>query len=145
MTKIKRIIVGLVSALALVGLLNVFPATNYRAEAVARDDLIITNKSGERLMNTCKDWSFNDGRTKSSTCPSPTCVIYGGQNTQSKCGWSDTDGVYVTKGFRLMESITGADRLILSCAKSAGYWGKVTPTIGITGIDHTRTFYLNAC
>ena len=111
--------------------------------SAATDDLIITNASGARLLNTCHSWAFNDGRKKSSNCPSSTCVLYGGQNTKSKCGWSDADGAYVPRHFRLMESKVGADRLIIACQKYSGAWFKLTPTIGITGIDHTRTFYLD--
>jgi len=135
-----RRLIALVALALVAGLGIVAGQTNYNQAQAVSHNLVIYSPSGARLMNTCHSWSFSDGRTDSSSCPSATCVIYAGQNTRTKCGWSDTDGVYIVKGFSLKKSVSGPDPTLVGC-RSYGFWHKVSPTL----FSGTATLYLWDC
>lgn len=112
--------------------------------------LKITN-IGSRSLGICKDWRHPSGVWTSSSCSggSSQGVLYKNQNSKSKYGWSDTDGIRVDKGYRIKERIKYTSKgdtfyryvNVTTCTHKATYWLKVQPSVQRT----TRYFYHKKC
>lgn len=123
-------VLGVGLALAVGSVAPAHAATDYA--------LKITNV-GQKSMTICKDW-VSSYPTTTSACANGLGVLYPGENSRTKFGWSDADGVRVPAGYSLREQVVGTDPVVYGC-RSYTFYGHVEASL----FDSTRSLYLWDC
>jgi hypothetical protein len=82
------------AASVLVAVAAAVTAAPTAAEA-AVNDAVIVNYTSNQAIKICKNW----GSTSCATA-SPTCWLNPGENSKTKCKWTDADGYNLTAGWR---------------------------------------------
>lgn len=72
-----------------------FAMPNMPTAEAADSGGILVNYTSNQGISVCKDW----GNTSCASA-SPRCWLNPGEDSKSKCGWSDTDGYYLSTGWR---------------------------------------------
>lgn len=90
-------------------------------DASANSGVIRSNSGSDQRLLACKDWGASGicGKT------SPTGLLSPGENTKTKFGWSDSDGVYVATGC-VLRNTSG------TIVAYGGHWFKVSGFFGAT-------------
>jgi hypothetical protein len=86
-------------------------------------NLVIRNL-GSRYVYVCRDWHFPSGQTTASTCPSATGYLRRGEDSKTKYGWADTDGIFIPSYVRVF-----ADGKQLYPCVTKSLWLKVSPGV----------------
>lgn len=94
-------------------------------EAAGLNDLVIHNISS-RYIYICRDWNFPPGQNTATSCPASTSTGYlrPGEDSRTKYGWSDTDGLFIPAYTKMI-----ADGTQYNHCRSYPVWMKVSPTI----------------
>ena len=112
---------------------------------ILHSNLVVKNV-GSRKLGICENWNHPDGQWTWGSCSgSPTGTLSKNQNSKTKYGWKDMDGVQVDKGYRLKERVKHTAKgdtyyeydNVTTCAPST-YWLKVQAKVTRT----SRSFYL---
>jgi len=115
MKRIRTVLVLVIASLAFGGVAS--PAN------AAVGDLVIKNQTGASFV-VCQNWG-----TTSCRSDSPRCRLYAGENSKTKCGWQDADGIYVPTNDILF---VYPERQYVLTSYGAGAWYKRSGCSGCT-------------
>lgn len=95
-------------------------------------DLVIHNV-GTSGLSICKDWNLPDDQVVSDYCPSTIGLLNPSQDSKSKYGWADTDGVFIPARTGLY-----VDGKRWNHCRSYAVWMKLSPTYFDRHYDITK-------
>lgn len=111
------------------------PTGSYAVEGYGLNDLVIHNV-GTSSISICRVWALPSSQVVSSRCPSTIGLLNPGQDSKTKYGWNDTDGVFVPR--RTFMRVEGYPWNICS---SSSLWMKISPTL----VNHHYDVSKNNC
>jgi hypothetical protein len=113
------------------------------ASAGASDLVVYTSGKSARTLKVCRSWEGTGPNVQSQPCGGGTGYLPRGTNSQTRLGWSDTDGIRVDAGYSLKVDKPGPDSTLAGC-RSYTFWRKVSPSLADPGVNEDY-YYLWNC